>query len=35
MNNVDCIGCHQLGNEAKDAWVRRIQSGQSGDPLAN
>src|SRR5204862_4925418 len=44
MNNVDCIGCHQLGNEAtrtipaqfgaltgKDAWVRRIQSGQSGE----
>src|ERR1051325_7678930 len=46
MNNVDCIGCHQLGNEAtrtipaqfgnlsgKDAWVRRIQSGQSGEQM--
>ena len=46
MNNVDCIGCHQLGNEAtrtipaqfgefhgKDAWVRRLQSGQSGEQM--
>src|SRR6059058_152813 len=48
MNNVDCIGCHQLGNEAtrtipaqfgdvhgKDAWVRRLQSGQSGEQMTN
>lgn len=51
MNNVDCVGCHQLGNlatrtipdaflkEAKgrheDAWVRRIQAGQSGESMTN
>src|SRR4051812_47693448 len=48
MSNVDCIGCHQLGNEAtrtipaqfgelsgKDAWMRRIQSGQSGEQMTN
>jgi hypothetical protein len=48
MNNVDCIGCHQLGNEAtrtipaqfgdlsgRDAWMRRIQSGQSGEQMTN
>jgi hypothetical protein len=51
MNNVDCVGCHQLGNlmtrtipasimaEAKnnhvDAWIRRIQSGQSGEMMVN
>jgi streptogramin lyase len=48
MNNVDCIGCHQLGQEStrtipaqlgeltgKDAWVRRIQSGQSGEMMTN
>jgi len=48
MNNVDCIGCHQLGQEStrtipaqfghlsgKDAWVRRIQSGQAGAMMTN
>lgn len=49
MNNVDCIGCHQLGQEATrtipsqfgkfdsgaDAWMRRIQSGQSGESMTN
>ena len=44
MNNVDCIGCHQLGQEStrtipaqfgsfasgREAWMRRIQAGQSG-----
>ena len=47
MNNVDCIGCHQLGQEAtrtfpaqfgqfgshKEAWIRRIQSGQYGEQM--
>jgi hypothetical protein len=47
MNNVDCIGCHQLGQEStrtvpaalgqfrdgREAWVRRIQSGQSGEQM--
>ena len=47
MNNVDCIGCHQLGQAATrtipaqlgafasghEAWVRRIQSGQSGHSM--
>ena len=49
MNNVDCIGCHQIGQEATrtipaqfghfdsgaDAWVRRLQSGQSGSAMTN
>ena len=49
MNNVDCIGCHQIGQEAtrtipaqfgkfdsgEDAWVRRLQSGQSGSAMTN
>lgn len=49
MNNVDCIGCHQLGQKStrtipsafgafksgKDAWVRRLQSGQSGEMMTN
>lgn len=51
MNNVDCIGCHQIGNlstrtipdiflkEAngrhEDAWMRRIQAGQSGESMTN
>ena len=49
MNNVDCIGCHQLGQESTrtipaglgefksglEAWVRRIQSGQSGEMMTN
>ena len=49
MNNVDCIGCHQLGQEStrtipatlghfnsgEEAWVRRIQSGQSGEMMTN
>jgi hypothetical protein len=47
MNNVDCIGCHQLGQEStrtipaqlgkfdsgRDAWIRRLQSGQSGEMM--
>lgn len=51
MSNVDCVGCHQLGNLATrtipqaflkeannnhaDAWIRRIQSGQSGEMMVN
>jgi hypothetical protein len=49
MNNVDCIGCHQLGQQATrtipaafgefksgaEAWMRRIQSGQSGEQMTN
>jgi len=49
MNNVDCIGCHQLGQEStrtipaqfgrfdshRDAWIRRVQSGQSGEMMTN
>ena len=49
MNNVDCIGCHQLGQAAtrtippsfgifksgEEAWVRRLQSGQSGESMTN
>ena len=49
MNNVDCIGCHQIGQEATrtipaqfghfdsgaDAWVRRLQAGQSGSAMTN
>ena len=49
MNNVDCIGCHQLGQEStrtipaahaqsksgEEAWMRRIQSGQSGEQMIN
>ncbi len=49
MNNVDCIGCHQLGQEStrtipaalgrfnsgEDAWMRRTQSGQSGEQMTN
>ncbi len=49
MNNVDCVGCHQLGNLGtrtipkslgefkthEDAWMRRIQSGQSGEMMVN
>ena len=49
MNNVDCIGCHQIGQEAtrtipaqfgkfesgEEAWVRRLQSGQSGSAMTN
>ena len=44
MNNVDCIGCHQLGQQStrtipaqfgsgRDAWMRRIQAGQSGEMM--
>jgi hypothetical protein len=47
MNNVDCIGCHQLGQQStrtipaalgqfrdgREAWVRRTQSGQSGEQM--
>ena len=49
MNNVDCIGCHQIGQEStrtipagfgsftsgREAWVRRIQSGQAGEQMTN
>ena len=49
MNNVDCIGCHQLGQEStrtvpaqfgkfasgEDAWIRRTQSGQTGEMMTN
>jgi hypothetical protein len=49
MNNVDCIGCHQLGQESTrtipaqfgefksgaEAWIRRVQSGQSGEFMVN
>ena len=51
MSNVDCVGCHQLGNlgtrkvpeaflkeaggKHADAWMRRIQSGQSGEMMVN
>ena len=49
MNNVDCIGCHQIGQEStrtipaqfgkfangEEAWVRRLQSGQSGSAMTN
>ncbi len=49
MNNVDCIGCHQLGQEStrtipaelgrfnsgEEAWMRRTQSGQSGEQMTN
>jgi hypothetical protein len=49
MNNVDCIGCHQLGQlstrtippafgefkSGAEAWMRRIQSGQSGEQMTN
>ena len=49
MNNVDCVGCHQLGQEStrtipaqfghfksgEEAWMRRIQSGQSGEMMTN
>src|SRR4051812_36047524 len=42
MKNNGCVGCHQIGTKAtreipalfgpssKDAWMRRIQAGQSG-----
>lgn len=49
MNNVDCVGCHQLGQLStrtipkalgpfashEEAWIRRIQSGQSGESMTN
>jgi hypothetical protein len=49
MNNVDCVGCHQLGQESTrtipaafgqfssgaEAWMRRIQSGQTGGFMTN
>jgi hypothetical protein len=49
MNNVDCIGCHQLGQEStrtipaqfgkfksgEEAWMRRIQAGQTGESMTN
>jgi hypothetical protein len=49
MKNVDCIGCHQLGQEStrtipaalgqfksgEQAWIRRIQSGQSGGQMTS
>src|SRR6202043_3323446 len=47
--NIGCIGCHQLGQEAtrtipaafgkfdsgEYAWMRRVQSGQSGEQMTN
>ena len=46
MKNIGCIGCHQLGQEAtrsipaafkqgEEGWMRRIQSGQSGEQMTN
>jgi hypothetical protein len=49
MNNVDCAGCHQLGQESTrtipaafgefksgaEAWMRRIQAGQTGGFMTN
>ncbi len=49
MNNVDCVGCHQLGQESTrtipaqfghfdssaQAWMRRLQAGQSGESMTN
>ena len=49
MNNVDCIGCHQLGQEStrtipaqfgefksgEEAWMRRVQAGQTGENMIN
>ena len=47
MKNNGCIGCHQIGTKAtrtipalfgpssKDAWMRRIQAGQSGESMVN
>jgi hypothetical protein len=49
MNNVDCVGCHQLGQESTrtipgalgqfksgaEAWMRRVQAGQSGEMMTN
>jgi len=46
MNNVDCVGCHQLGQQStrtipaqfgtgREAWIRRIQSGQTGAFMTN
>jgi hypothetical protein len=47
MKNNGCVGCHQMGTLAtrtipavfgpssKDAWIRRIQAGQSGEQMVN
>lgn len=49
MNNVDCIGCHQLGQlstrtipaafgefkSGAEGWMRRVQSGQTGEFMTN
>ncbi|HWP25883.1 MAG TPA: carboxypeptidase regulatory-like domain-containing protein [Xanthobacteraceae bacterium] len=49
MNNVDCIGCHQLGQLStrtipktlgefkshEEAWMRRVNSGQTGAFMTN
>jgi hypothetical protein len=49
MGNVDCAGCHQLGqastrtvpaqfgkfDSGAEAWMRRIQAGQSGEMMTN
>jgi hypothetical protein len=49
VNNVDCVGCHQLGQEStrtipaqfgpfksgEEAWMRRIQAGQTGEFMTN
>jgi hypothetical protein len=44
MKNIGCVGCHQLGQEAtrtipaqfksgEEGWMRRTQSGQSGEQM--
>jgi hypothetical protein len=47
MKNNGCVGCHQMGTLAtrtipavfgpssKDAWIRRVQAGQSGEQMVN
>jgi hypothetical protein len=47
MKNIGCIGCHQIGQEAtrtipaafgksgEEGWMRRVQSGQSGEQMTN
>ena len=47
MKNIGCIGCHQIGQEStrtipaafgksgEEGWMRRVQSGQSGEQMTN
>ena len=46
VKNIGCIGCHQLGQlstrtipaafkSGEEAWMRRVQSGQSGELMTN